>query len=224
MAQHVNSDPTASPESKRVPGVTVERLSIYSRVLAVLEKEGRDTASSSLLAERTPFTAAQIRRDLTWFGQFGTRGKGYPIAELRQKLNEILGVNVPRRVALIGVGNLGSALLGYTGFGEHNFQIVAAFDAEPKKVGTKTPQGIPIYAMRDLLRVVNAAEIEIAILAVPVEAAQKALDAVIEAGIRAVLNFAPAPLNAAPPVRLRNVDLSIELEGLTYYLAHESES
>ena len=182
-----NNPSTAS--DKRVPDVTVERLSIYARILANFHSEGWETVSSALLAARTPFTAAQIRRDLAWFGQFGTRGKGYHIVMLREELDRILGVNEIRRVGLVGVGNLGSALLGYTGFRNRNFKIVAAFDTDRRKVGRTGQHGVQVYSMGQLHDVVVEQGIEMAILAVPVHAAQAALDTVYEAGIRAVLNF-----------------------------------
>lgn len=196
---------------------------MYARVLASLQREDGVTTSSSVIGERTGFSAAQIRRDLALFGQFGTRGRGYEIAELRARLDEILGVHIARRVALVGSGNLGSALLGYTGFREHNFDIVAAFDVSPTRVGAKAPGGVPIHHLDDLPHVASAEKVEIAILAVPVEAAQATLDAVARAGIHAVLNFAPKRLEPPAGVRLRNVDLSVELEALSFYLAHESD-
>ena len=208
--------------AKNVPDVTVERLSIYARILASLHTEGWDTVSSALLAARTSYTAAQIRRDLAWFGHFGTRGKGYEIAALRETLDDILGVSAVRRVALVGVGNLGTALLGYTGFRNRNFQIVAAFDTDMRKVGRTVPAGVKVYSMEDLSSVFASEEVEIAILAVPVHAAQTALKAVVDAGVRAVLNFAPIHLLSPPNVNVRTVDLAIEMEGLSYYLSREA--
>ena len=210
----------ASDLTRRIPNPTVERLSVYARVLATLQRDGCVTTSSSIVAERTGFSAAQIRRDLALFGQFGTRGRGYEIASLRAQLDEILGVHIARRVALVGAGNLGSALLGYSGFRDHNFRIVAAFDVSPTRVGSSAPGGVPIHHLDDLPHVASAERVEIAILAVPTEAAQATLDAVARGGIQAVLNFAPKRLDAPPGVRLRNVDLSVELEALSFYLTH----
>ena len=208
---------------KRVPDVTVERLSVYARVLSSLHSEGWETVSSAILAARTPYTAAQIRRDFAWFGQFGTRGKGYDIASLRETLDHILGVNTVRRVALIGVGNLGSALLGYAGFRNRNFHIVAAFDTDMRKVGRTAPHGAKVYRMDDLHSVVEQEQLEIAILAVPAHAAEAALSAVVDAGIQGVLNFAPIHLQSPPNVRVSTVDLAIEMEGLSYYLVREAQ-
>lgn len=214
-----------SPEenSKRVPDVTIERLAIYSRVLWELEREGRETVSSRALAEHTPYGAAQIRRDFAWFGQFGTRGKGYHIPTLRRHLDLILGVHVPRRVGLVGVGNLGSALLGYSGFREHNFEIVAAFDVDPLRVGTLF-KGVLVYHVNELSPIVRRERIEIGIIAVPASTAQEVCDMLIRAGVKAILNFAPTQLTVPADVRLRNVDLSVELEYLSYYLERTTQS
>jgi redox-sensing transcriptional repressor len=206
---------------KRVPDVTIERLAIYSRVLWELEREGRDTVSSRTLAEHIPYGAAQIRRDFAWFGQFGTRGKGYHIPTLRRQLDLILGVHVPRRVALVGVGNLGTALLGYTGFREHNFDMVAAFDVDPSRIGVML-NGVPVYPISELSAVVRREGIEIGVITVPTNTAQEVLDMLVRAGVRAVLNFAPTQIVVPKGVRLRNVDLSVELEHLSYYLERRS--
>ncbi|MDP6438068.1 MAG: redox-sensing transcriptional repressor Rex [Candidatus Brocadiia bacterium] len=208
---------------KRVPDVTVARLSVYARLLATLQSEGWETVSSAMMADRTPYAAAQIRRDLAWFGQLGTRGKGYDIRGLRETLDGILGVDAVRRVALVGVGNLGSALLGYTGFRTRNFRIVAAFDTDMRKVGRTSPDGVRVHSMGELPAVVAEERVEIAILAVPVPAAQSALDAVVDAGIRGVLNFAPTHLQPPPEVRVSTVDLAIEMEGLSYYLGRNAQ-
>lgn len=207
---------------RAVPEVTIERLSIYSRVLRSLELSGRETISSAGLARHTPYAAAQIRRDLAWFGQFGTRGKGYDVTNLRRQLDVILGVHVTRRAALIGAGNLGLALLGYTGFREHNFEFAAAFDANRQKVGTYA-QGVRIYAMSEIAAVVADTDIEIAVLAVPAVAAQDCADAAVRAGIKALLNFAPTQLSVPDGVQVRNVDLSVELEHLSYFLERRQE-
>lgn len=214
----------AAAVPRRVPNPTVGRLSVYARVLASLQGDEGATTSSGVLGERTGFSAAQIRRDLALFGQFGTRGRGYDISSLRARLDEILGVHIARRVALVGSGNLGTALLGYTGFREHNFEIVAAFDVAPSRVGSKAPGGVPIHHLDDLPHVASAENVEIAILAVPVDAAQATLNAVARAGIHAVLNFAPTRLEAPEGVRLRNVDLSVELEALSFYLANSPDA
>jgi redox-sensing transcriptional repressor len=185
-------------------------------------REGAITISSADLSERTGFSATQIRRDLAFFGQFGTPGVGYDVWRLHARLERILGVDIERRVVIVGAGNLGTALIGYTGFREHNFRIVAAFDIAPGRVGVTTQQGVRIHHVADLGRIVADEKAEIAVLAVPVAAAQPALDVVVKAGLRAVLNFAPTQLAVPPGVRLRNVDLSVEMGALSFYLGQDS--
>ena len=207
---------------KRIPNPVVERLSVYSRVLMAMLRDGENMASSAGLAERTGFSAVQIRRDLTFLGQLGTRGIGYDIRPLHARLEQILGVDVERRVVIVGAGNLGSALIGYTGFREHNFRIVAAFDIAPDRVGVTAQDGVGIRHLDDLDAVVAEENVDIAVLAVPVAGAQSALDVVVKAGIRAILNFAPTQLAVPSGVRLRNVDLSVEMEALSFHLAQGS--
>jgi len=207
--------------SEAVSEWTVNRLSLYSRLLATLDTEGLTVVSSKELAERIHFTATQIRKDLACFGQFGKRGIGYEIFNLRRAINEILGVHLRRKVVLIGVVNLGSALLGYRVLREHNFEIVAAFDSDPK-IWAQELNSVLIQSPDGLCEVVQAQQIEIGIIAVPLQAAQKALNLLILSGIRAILNFVPARLTTPRNVQLRNVDLSIGLECLSYFLQHEA--
>jgi redox-sensing transcriptional repressor len=206
--------------SETVPEATINRLSLYSRLLSMLESEGIAVVSSKELSDRSHFSATQIRRDLACFGQFGKRGIGYEVAALKRAINEILGVHVRRKVILVGVGNLGSALLGYRVIREHNFEIVAAFDSDPEK-WSREINGVTIHNPDQLPAVVRSEQIEIGIIAVPLHAAQQTLDLLVSAGIRAILNFAPARLSVPRHIKLRNVDLSIELEGLSYFLQHD---
>ncbi len=167
------------------------------------------------------FTATQIRRDLACFGQFGKRGIGYQISDLKRAINKILGVHLRRKVVLVGVGNLGSALLGYRVLCDHNFEIVAAFDNDPQKWAQEI-NTVLIQKPEQLPETVRSQQIEIGIIAVPVEGAHEALNLLVSSGIRAILNFAPAQLATPRNVQLRNVDLSIELEGLSYFLEQDS--
>ena len=167
------------------------------------------------------FTATQIRRDLACFGQFGKRGIGYQISDLKRAINKILGVHLRRKVVLVGVGNLGSALLGYRVLRDHNFEIVAAFDNDPQKWAQEI-NTVLIQKPEKLPETVRSQQIEIGIIAVPVEGAQEVLNLLVSSGIRAILNFAPARLATPRNVQLRNVDLSIELEGLSYFLEQDS--
>ena len=215
---HLNSQSTFHRETASEG--TINRLSLYSRLLATLEAEGILVVSSSELSKRINLSATQIRRDLACFGQFGKRGIGYEVTALRRAINEILGVHVRRKVALIGVGNLGSALLGYRVLREHNFEIVAAFDSDSQK-WNKVVNNVVIHSIDLLSQIVQSKQIEIGIIAVPPHAAQRVLDCLVSAGVKAILNFAPAHLAAPCNIRLKNVDLSIELEGLSYFLQHE---
>ena len=213
-----NASPILNYEN--ISEATINRLSLYSRLLATLALEGVTVVSSKELSERTDFTATQIRRDLAYFGQFGKRGIGYEVAALKGAVDKILGVHVRRKVALIGVGNLGSALLGYRVLREHNFEIVAAFDNDSDKWG-RIINNVVIQNIVELPETVQSKQIEIGIIAVPLHAAQNALECLVAAGVKAILNFAPAHLTVPRHIKLRNVDLSIELEGLSYFLQHQ---
>ena len=202
----------------KIPEMTVRRLSVYTRFLQQLEEDGVKTVSSQELAERFNFNSAQVRKDLAYFGEFGVRGIGYYVAGLKAELQKILGLDREWPVALVGLGNLGAALFHYKGFSKQGFRIVAIFDDDPAKAGT-TEEGIPIMPMRDLPRETKARNLQIAIVAVPAESAQAVTEKLTAAGIKAILNFAPGRIRAVKYVRLKNVDLSIELESLSFYLA-----
>lgn len=210
-------------QSETISEGTIHRLSLYSRLLATLEEEGTTVVSSRDLSERSSFPATQIRRDLAYFGQFGKRGIGYEVCALGRSINEILGVHVRRKIALVGVGNLGSALLGYRVLREHNFEIVAAFDNDARK-WDQVINNVVIRNPDQLPQIVQCEQIEIGIISVPPQAAQKVLDIFVLAGVRSILNFAPARLTAPRHIKLRNVDFSIELERLSYFLQHEREA
>ena len=198
--------------------MTVRRLSVYTRCLQQLEEDGVKTVSSQELAERFNLNSAQVRKDLAYFGEFGVRGIGYYVAGLKAELQKILGLDREWSVALVGFGNLGSALFHYKGFSRQGFRIAAIFDADPAKIG-RDVGGAPVLSSADLAREVKARGIQIAIVAVPPEAAQAVTDQLAEAGIKAILNFAPSRLRAPRDTRLKHVDLSIELETLSFYLA-----
>src|SRR3989337_900807 len=202
----------------KIPGMAVRRLSVYTRCRLHLEEEVVKTVSSQELAERFNLNSAQVRKDLAYFGEFGVRGIGYYVSGLKAELQRILGLDREWAVALVGFGNLGSALFHGRGCGRQGFRIAAIFDDDPAKVGREV-DSTPVFPSRDLGREVKARGIQIAIVAVPAEAAQAVTDQLGAAGIRAVLNFAPARLKTPKDVRLKNVDLSIELETLSFYLA-----
>ncbi|GAB4256846.1 MULTISPECIES: redox-sensing transcriptional repressor Rex [Deferrisoma] len=203
----------------KVPEATIKRLSIYMRVLRDLEKKGVEVISSAELADICGVNAAQIRKDLTYFGEFGVRGVGYYVKELHFDIRKVLGLNQKRNVALIGVGNLGRALASYRSFTEHGYVFVAAFDVDPKKVGTFLPSGIPIEHLDELPRVAREKKIEIAIITTPAEAAQEAADAAVRAGIRGILNFAPVQVSVPEHVKMKRVDLTTEFDNLVYHLS-----
>ncbi len=198
--------------------MTVRRLSVYTRCLQQLEEDGVKTVSSQELAERFNLNSAQVRKDLAYFGEFGVRGIGYYVVGLKAELQKILGLDHEWAVALVGFGNLGSALFHYKGFSRQGFRIAAVFDADPAKIG-RDVGGAPVLSSADLAREVRARGIQIAIVAVPPEAAQAVIDQLADAGIKAILNFAPSRLRAPRDTRLKHVDLSIELETLSFYLA-----
>ena len=198
--------------------MTIRRLSVYTRCLLQLEEDGVKTVSSQELADRFNLNSAQVRKDLAYFGEFGVRGIGYYVSGLKAELQRILGLDREWPVALIGFGNLGSAVFHYRGVARQGFRIAAIFDEDPTKVAPGA-EGPPIFASRDLSREVKARSIQIAIVAVPAESAQTDTEKIVAAGIKAILNFAPGRLRTAKDVRLKNVDLSIELESLSFYLA-----
>lgn len=192
---------------------------MYLRCLTQLEAAGAETISSQALAERFQLNAAQIRKDLAYFGEFGVRGVGYYVRDLRRNLRQILGLDRKLRVAVMGAGNLGQALADYPGFKREGFQTVAMFDVAEAKIGDRSRSGVPIHDLKDLRKVVRRDHIDIAVIAVPAEAAQAVLDQIVAAGIKAVLNFSPGTLKVPPGVKLKSVDLTVSLESLSFHLA-----
>jgi redox-sensing transcriptional repressor len=202
----------------KIPEMTIRRLSVYTRCLLHLEEDGIKTISSQELAERFNLNSAQVRKDLAYFGEFGVRGIGYYVSGLKAELLKIIGLDREWQVALVGFGNLGSALFHYRGFGKQGFRISAIFDDDPKKIG-QVVDGITIQPMQNLSREAKAKNLHIGIVAVPADAAQDVTEKLIASGIKAILNFAPARIKVGRDVRLKHVDLSIELETLSFYLA-----
>ncbi len=204
--------------SKKISESAVRRLSLYLRILEELDRTGHETVSSEQLAAKSATTAAQVRKDLSLFGSFGKRGFGYTVAELGRALRDILGLTQPWRVALIGAGRIGSALFEYRGLAHRGFQVVAVFDCDPSKIGRKWGDSI-ILDVAELERVVSDRNVQIAILAVPVEAVQGVMDQASQAGVRGFLNFAPVRLKVPAGVTVKDVNLVIELESLTFALS-----
>jgi redox-sensing transcriptional repressor len=202
-----------------VSELTTNRLSVYLRCVNTLDAEEVRTVSSHGLAERFHLNAAQIRKDLAHFGEFGVRGVGYYVKELRRHLRQILGVDQRVCVAIMGAGNLGLALADYGGFRGEGFEIAALFDKTPDKIGSHSRGGVPIHDIRDFKRIVRRERIRIAVIAVPAGSAQSVVNTVAAAGIKAVLNFSPGTLKAPPGVKLKSVDLTVSLESLSFFLA-----
>ena len=210
-------------KTEKISELTTNRLSIYLRCLNELTASGVETVSSQAMAYQFNLNSAQIRKDLAYFGEFGVRGVGYYVEDLRRHLIKILGLSERRRVAIVGLGNLGMALANYQGFNKDSFEIVALFDDDPAKVGMRTRSGLAVQSAQNIGEAIASENIEIVIIAVPATAAEKVLDQVTEAGVRAVLNFAPAHLTPKPGVKVKNVDLTISLESLSYFLANPSD-
>ena len=199
----------------RLSRASVNRFSLYLRRLEGLLRQGVRKVSSGQLGEALGITDAQVRKDLAWLGSLGHPGVGYVPGELIDAIRRLLGVDRRWSVALVGVGNLGRALLGYRGFEQRGFRVVALFDSDPAKVGTRLEE-LEVHGIADIPAVVAATGAELGLLAVPSEAAQEVADALVAAGIRGLLNFAPVVLRVPPEVRLVSVDLTVQLEQLAF--------
>ena len=219
----MNSANKRKAPSEQVSELTTNRLSVYLRFLNQLEAAGVETISSQSLAEQFHLNAAQIRKDLAYFGEFGVRGVGYYIKDLKRHLRQILGLDRKLKVAVVGAGNLGLALADYPGFRREGFEIVAMFDAADAKIGDESRSGVPIFDIRELRKVAKRDHIDIAVIAVPAESAQPVVDLVVAAGVKAVLNFSPGALKVPVGVKLKSVDLTVSLESLSFYLAQGAE-
>jgi redox-sensing transcriptional repressor len=194
---------------------TVRRLSHYYRVLDEVSGEGQRMISSHLLAEREGITSAQVRKDLSYFGSFGRRGLGYNVEHLRDEIRGILGLHRRWRVGVVGAGHIGSALLAYRGFNEQGFDVVAVFDAGLQRVGQKLGD----LVIRDMATLVPEDAIDMGVIATPMRAAQDVADALVAAGVRGILNFAPRKLKVPREVTLRTVDMTMEFESLSFALS-----
>lgn len=201
----------------KIPEKTITRLSIYLRCMDELLEEGIESISSHELAERFGLNSAQVRKDLAYFGQFGVRGIGYYVKNLRASLEKILGLSREWEVILVGLGNLGTALLTYKGFSQRGFRIEAIFDRDPDKVG-RSFDGLVAQPMTDLVDTVQNKGIKIAMMAVPPSSAQGVADRLVQSGILGILNFAPTQINVPKNVKVKNVDLAVELRTLSFFL------
>jgi redox-sensing transcriptional repressor len=204
---------------RKVADSTVRRLSLYLRFLDDFEGQGVETVSSEALAQRGGTTSAQVRKDLSFFGSFGKRGLGYYVPELAQRLRQILGLGRRYRVAMIGAGKIGSALVQYRGFTQRGFDIVAIFDNDPTKIGTQW-NGLTVLPIDRLEQELKAQQVDMAVLVTPGEAAQSVAERVVGQGVKAILNFAPVQLNVPDDVVVKTVNLALELETLSYALTN----
>lgn len=200
-----------------IPPKTIYRMSIYMRCLQRLKQNQIQTVSSEALASAAGVKSTQLRKDLTYFGQFGTRGLGYDVDQLSTMIGDLLGTNRLQPVVLIGAGHLGTALLSYRGFEQEGFEIIAAFDAEPHRERDR-PLKTSVYGMERLPRVIRDHRVKMAVLTVPAAAAQAVANQLVDAGISGILNFSPSILSVPDTVMVKNVNLAIELEHLSYFV------
>ena len=201
--------------SRKISESAVRRLSLYLRILEDLERKGQNTVSSEEMSGRSATTAAQVRKDLSLFGSFGKRGLGYAVTELAERLKKILGLDRRWRVALVGAGRIGSALVEYGGFAERGYDVVAIFDSDASKVGGKWG-GLCVRDISEFEAVSNDESVEMVILAIPVEAVPSVMEHVEKAGIRGILNFAPTKLKVPLGVVVKDVNMVMELEALSF--------
>ena len=200
-----------------IPGIIVGRLPIYLQALEHMQNEGIQTTSSQELGEVIGISAAQIRKDLSQFGEFGKQGKGYSIPYLVEQLRSILKVDRIWDIAIIGAGNLGRAIAHYQSFINHGFRIAMIFDNDPERIGTQIDE-FAVQDMSEFVPIIQQAGIRIAILTVPASSAQAVTNDLVRAGIKAILNYAPITLSVPPDVRVQNVDPVIYLQKMTYYI------
>jgi len=202
---------------KNIPDIVVSRLPVYLQTLQLFEKEGKTITSSQELGEKSGITAAQVRKDLSFFGEFGKQGSGYDIAFLTAKICTILKLDRVWDVALVGIGDLGHAIARYPGFAERGFNIRYIFDTDPQKIGLKVGTH-EVQSMDNMVDVIRAADIKVAMVTVPSRAAQAVADQLVKAGIKAILNYTPVPLIVPEDIRVETVSPIIQMEHMTYYL------
>jgi redox-sensing transcriptional repressor len=204
---------------RKISASTVRRLALYLRFLEQSAAQGLATISSAELARRGGTTSAQVRKDLSFFGSFGKRGLGYSVPELAGRIRDILGLKRSHRVVLVGAGKMGGALLHYRGFRQHGFEFAAIYDIDPKKIGSRW-NGLVVRDGRLLESDLTKEPTDIAIVVTPAEAAQEVADRLVRAGVKAILNFAPVQLAVPGDVTVHNVNMALELETLSFALAH----
>ncbi len=211
--------PASHAPDKHIAESTVRRLSVYLRVLETAAARGQQTISSETLADDGGTTSAQVRKDLSFFGSFGKRGRGYDVGELVSQLREILGLGREWKVYIVGAGKIGAALVSYRGFSQRGFRVLGIYDNNPQLVG-RMIEGVGVRSMAQLEHDAARELPDIAVITVPGEHAQGVAERVVSAGIRAIMNFAPVPLHLPPSVTIKSVNMALELEGLAYALVH----
>ena len=219
-----DASPGISAGEHDIPDIVIRRLPIYVRTLKAIEATSIATVSSDDLADQIGVTAAQIRRDLSYFGKFGKQGKGYDVATLVAEIERILNLDRQWDVALIGYGHLGQAIAAYKGFDKSSFRISAIFDRNPKHIGSVSEEGACVLSDTEISRVVREQSIRLGIVAVPASAAQQVTDALVEGGVTAILNYAPVILRVPEGVWVREVDPTSAMQSMTYYLTSNAGS
>ncbi len=209
-------------DASTISDLTIGRLSVYLRCVERLIHADIETVSSQELAKRFNLNSAQIRKDLAYFGEFGVRGVGYSVRDLRQYLVEIIGLDRERRILIVGAGNLGTALCHYSGFSGESFRVVGVLDSDPSRINTPTPAGLLVEDSARLADIVEQRKVEIGVITTPASAAQRICQEMAEAGIPSILNFAPIRIKAPEGVRVTSVDLKVYLEELSFHLTHGS--
>ena len=200
-----------------IPDVVIDRLPLYHRMLARMDRAGRTVVSSQELGDALGVTPAQIRKDLSYFGRFGKQGRGYSVQRLVAELRSILGLDRSWRMVLVGVGHLGSAIASYRGFGPQGFELVAAYDVQPQLAAQDLP-GLEVRDVSRLAEDLHADPVDVGIVAVPEEQAQEVVDCLVQAGVPAILNYAPRALQVPPEVEIRHIDPLLSLQSMTYHL------
>jgi len=205
------------PKKAEIPDIVIGRLPLYLRALCFMMEQGKKITSSQELGRRLGISSAQIRKDLSHFGEFGKQGAGYNVGYLRKQLERILKVDREWEVALVGAGHLGRALVHYGGFEGKGFRIGLVFDNNPQKIGQRLGE-LEIQDSADMARIIRERGVKIAIIAVPASAAQEVADTLVAAGVKAILNYAPVTLTVPPGVKVQHIDPVIHLQRMTYYL------
>ncbi len=203
-----------------IPDVVIDRLPMYARALSSLDRNGREVVSSQELGSQLGITPAQIRKDLSYFGRFGKQGRGYNVKRLLEELHQILGLDRDWTMVLVGVGQLGRAILQYAGFGPQGFRIIAAFDADPHMVG-QTIEQLDVRPVSDLEDVLANTHVDVGIVATPAASAQSVIDALVDCGVKAILNYAPIAAQVPRDVHIKDIDPVLSLQSMTFYLKNE---